>query len=99
MKELYYTYDPIQISRILETELVCYMSPHVPHLILATPVEIIWNNFARICNTCLDLVPTKLCSPNSKQPWITTHIKRLSRRKKVLSIKLAKISCNAGPKR
>ena len=29
-------------------------------------------------NTCLDLVPTKLCSPNSKQPWITTHIKRLS---------------------
>ena len=45
------------------------------------PVEILWNNFVRICNTCLDLVPTKLSSSSFKQPWITTHIKRLSRRK------------------
>ena len=45
------------------------------------PVEILWNNFVRICDTCLDLVPTKLSSSSFKQPWITTHIKRLSRRK------------------
>ena len=46
-----------------------------------TPVEILWNNFASICDTCLDLIPTKLSSPNSKQPWINTYIKHLSRRK------------------
>ena len=57
------------------SELVCYMRSLLPHIYshLATPVDIIWTNFARICNTCLDLVPTKLCSPNSKQPWITNY--------------------------
>ena len=47
----------------------------------STPVEILWTNFMKICNTCLDLVPTKLSSHSSKQPWITNHIKRLSRKK------------------
>ena len=48
---------------------------------LSTPVEILWNNFVTICNTCLDLIPIKLCSSNSKQPWINIQIKCLSRRK------------------
>ena len=47
----------------------------------STPIEILWINFTSICNTCLDLIPIKLCSHNSKQPWINIHIKRLSRRK------------------
>ena len=47
----------------------------------STPVKILWTNFASICNTCLDLIPIKLCSLNSKQPWINIHIKCLSRRK------------------
>ena len=34
-----------------------------------------------ICNTCLDLVSTKLSSSNIKQPWITNYIKCLSKRK------------------
>jgi len=47
----------------------------------STPIETLWNSFQEICNTCLDLVPTKLSSSNIKQPWINNYIKRLSRRK------------------
>ena len=53
--------------------------PLTPHL--ATPVEILWNNFASICDTCLDLIPIKLSSLNLKQPWINSYIKHMSRRK------------------
>ena len=34
-----------------------------------------------ICNTCMDLVPTKLSSSKHHQPWINSHIKRLTRKK------------------
>ena len=67
---------------MLKIELAHYVRslfPLIPHLYL--PVEILWNDFVRICNTCLDLVPTKLSSSSFKQPWIITHIKCLSRRK------------------
>ena len=35
----------------------------------------------QICLKCLDFVPTKQVSTNSKQRWINCHIRRLSRRK------------------
>ena len=34
-----------------------------------------------ICNTCMDLVPTKLSSTKHYQPWINSHIKHLTRKK------------------
>ena len=47
----------------------------------SSPVYTLWSTFLSICNECLDIVPTRLGNFNNKQPWITTHIKRLSRRK------------------
>ena len=35
----------------------------------------------RICNNGLDLVPIKISFSRHNQPWITGHVKRLSRRK------------------
>ena len=46
-----------------------------------TPVEILSDNFKTICDTCLDLVPSKLSSTRLNQPWVTGNIKSLSRRK------------------
>ena len=47
----------------------------------STPIDILWNDFMSICNTCMDLVPTKLSSTKHHQPWINSHIKRLTRKK------------------
>ena len=47
----------------------------------STSVDILWNDFMSICNTCMDLVPTKLSSTKHHQPWINSHIKRLTRKK------------------
>ena len=53
--------------------------PLTPHLhllkLFGTVLQV------RICDTCLDLIPTKFSSPNLKHPWINTYIKCLSRRK------------------
>ena len=46
-----------------------------------TPVASLWNNFKLICYKCLELVPTKQISTNTKQRWINHSIKRLSRKK------------------
>ena len=44
-----------------------------------------------MCFDCLGLVPTKLHSNRSKQPWINAYIRRLSRKKQRL-YNLAKFS-------
>ena len=41
----------------------------------------LWDKFLDICNHCLKLIPTKTSSSKFQQPWITNHVKRLSRRK------------------
>ena len=46
-----------------------------------TPVDVLWNKFLVLCNTGLAMVPTKTSSTQPKQPWITSNIKRLSRKK------------------
>ena len=51
---------------------------------LSTPINTLWEEFKSICSDCLSLVPTKFSNTAAKQPWITTHIKRLSRKKQRL---------------
>ena len=45
------------------------------------PVSTTWNNFKSLCYDCLDLIPSKTISTRNSHPWISTLIKRLSRRK------------------
>ena len=54
-----------------------FLSTHSP----STSVDIFWNDFMSICNTCMALVPTKLSSTKHHQPWINSCIKRLTRKK------------------
>ena len=51
---------------------------------LSTPVDTLWEEFKSMCSYCLTYVPTKNSRIGTKQPWITSHIKRLSRRKQRL---------------
>ena len=51
---------------------------------LSTPINTLWEEFKSICFDCLSLVPAKFSNTAAKQPWITTHIKRLSRKKRRL---------------
>jgi len=45
------------------------------------PVSVLWNNFLEICNTCLELIPTRSSPRSHRQPWITRNVKCLSRKK------------------
>ena len=40
-----------------------------------------WNKFSDICNQCLKLIPSKWSSNKRNQPWITSHIKQITRKK------------------
>lgn len=52
---------------------------------LDTPINHLWSAFKSICSECVKLVPYKLSSrSHSKAPWVTTYIKRLSRKKQRL---------------
>jgi len=46
-----------------------------------TPVNTLWDKFSAICAHGLSLIPTKLTLSKHHQPWITRHIKQLTRRK------------------
>ena len=48
---------------------------------VTTPVSTLWNEFSKICNHCLSLIPSKWSTTKQNQPWITHHIKQLSRKK------------------
>jgi len=47
----------------------------------STPINVLWNKFTDICDHCLRLIPTKTASSKFHHPWITTYVKRLTRRK------------------
>ena len=44
-------------------------------------VNVLWDSFLKILNTCLELIPTRNSLPTHRQPWITRNLKWLSRRK------------------
>ena len=44
-------------------------------------VNVLWDSFLKILNTCLELIPTRNSLPTHRQSWITHNLKRLSRRK------------------
>ena len=48
---------------------------------VTTPITTLWNGFSDICNHCLKLIPSKWSTTKQNQPWITRHIKQLSRKK------------------
>ena len=53
-----------------------------------TPIQELWSAFStEVMQIMTDLVPTKWTTSRYNQPWITTAIKRLSRRKKKAFIK------------
>ena len=45
------------------------------------PVSTLWSSFKSLCNDCLNLIPSKSISTKNNHPWISTFIKRFSRRK------------------
>ena len=45
---------------------------------LSTPVDTLWKKFKQMCLSCLSHVPTRQFSTQTKRPWMTTRIKRLS---------------------
>jgi len=52
---------------------------------VSTNVDVLWEQFKAVCSECLNYVPTKVINSNSKrQPWISQHIRRLSRKKQRL---------------
>lgn len=64
----------------------------------STSVETLWTNFIKICNTCLDLISTKLSSHSFKQPWITNHIKSLLDKSNVpITTHAKQMRYNTGP--
>jgi len=55
----------------------------------STPVDILWEEFRLLCIDCISSIPTRSMCTIQKQPWITSYIRRLSRKKKRL-YKIAK---------
>ena len=50
----------------------------------STSVDILWEEFRSLCFNSISSIPTKSTSTSQKQPWISSHIRRLSRKKRRL---------------
>ena len=55
----------------------CFLNKHTTD----TPVNILWEEYKSLCESCLTLVPHTQTSDKHCSPWITKQIKRLSRQK------------------
>jgi len=51
---------------------------------LSTPINTLWEEFRTLCANCIPTVPTKPTCTSWKQPWISSHIRRLSCKKQHL---------------
>ena len=61
--------------------------------IILTPINLLWGIFKKACIECMDnIVSSKFSSVRYHQPWITTNIKWLSKRKQRMFNKKARIS-------
>ena len=79
-KRLIYLWSKADFNNIrqnIQSLIQEYMSSYS----VSTPVNVFWNKFSDICYHCLKLIPTKTLSAKFHQPWITNHVKRLTRRK------------------
>ena len=76
----FYLWHTANISSINET-ITQFTSSFLNKFPTSTPVDILWEEFKVMCYNCLDLVPTKLQSNRSKQPWVNSYIKQLSCKK------------------
>jgi hypothetical protein len=47
----------------------------------SNPINSLWSNFKNLCKEIMDTVPSKTTKQRFSQTWITTPIKKLSRRK------------------
>ena len=75
-----YLWSEGNFSLIKQTVLELYQQ-HLATNSALTPVDIVWNDFMSIFNTCILHVPTKLTTAKHHQPWINGHIKCLTRKK------------------
>ena len=80
-----FDYIKAKIQQFSDSLLVNYRSDQ--------PVSILWNNFKSLRDDCLNLIPTKSISTNNSHPWISTFIRRLSRRKQQCYNR-ARLSCH-----
>jgi len=62
---------------------------------ISTPIQNLWNNLKSFYLECLDLVPFKLRSSSTRNPWINAHIKHLSNKKRRLYNKARSSSLNS----
>ena len=51
---------------------------------VTTPVQDMWNVFKEMCYKCMNLIPYKYSSSRFNQPWVTSHTRRICRKKKRL---------------
>jgi len=48
----------------------------------STPVDLLWEEFKSVCSECMNCVPSRVLSTSrNRYPWITHHIRKLSRQK------------------
>ena len=50
----------------------------------STSVDILWEEFRPLCLNCISSIPRKSTNTSRKQPWISSHIRRPSRKKRCL---------------
>ena len=79
-KRKFYLWHKADISSINEI-IIQFTSSFLNKFSTSTPIDILWEE---MCYEYLDLVPTKFHSTGSKQPWVNSYIKRLSRKKQRL---------------
>ena len=69
--------DTITIKSIAQNFNSYFLEKHS----ITSPVNTLWDEFKDMCHRCLDHIPTRLTTTRCKQPWISSYIRRLSRRK------------------
>ena len=79
-KRLIYLWSKADFN-IIRQNMQLLIQDYMSSYSVSTPINVLWNKFADICDYCLKLIPTKTSSSKFHQPWITNHVKRLTHRK------------------
>lgn len=76
-------WNKADIPSIKET-IAHFSSEFFSNFSTSTPVDTLWEKFKSLCFRCISFIPTKPIRSSHTKPWISSYIRRLTRKKQRL---------------
>ena len=75
---------PRKITLWNKTDIAQFSDEFFNKFSTTVPIDTLWEEFKSLCSGCISSIPTKPIHTSNNQPWISSFIRQLSRKKQCL---------------